>query len=186
MDSRADALIRSPELHTAAQVLGRPSPVPAVPGVYAWYFDKVPNGVPTDGCIRSEHATLLYVGISPKRPSPSGGALSRQSLRTRITYHYRGNAAGSTLRLTVGSLIAADLGIGLRRVGSGQRLTFSTGERELSGWLAAHAQVCWVPHPEPWILEDELIETLEPPLNLAGNHRSEFLSVLKHARAHQR
>ncbi|WP_386143941.1 GIY-YIG nuclease family protein [Streptomyces yanii] len=42
---------------------------------------------------------------------------STQNLRTRVRYHYRGNAAGSTLRLTLGCL----LGLELRRVGSGKR-----------------------------------------------------------------
>ncbi|WP_394816236.1 GIY-YIG nuclease family protein [Streptomyces mooreae] len=42
---------------------------------------------------------------------------STQNLRKRVRYHYRGNAAGSTLRLTLGCL----LGLELRRVGSGKR-----------------------------------------------------------------
>jgi hypothetical protein len=46
--------------------------------------------------------------------------VSRQSLRTRIRYHFRGNAAGSTLRLSLGCL----LGLALRRVGSGARMTY--------------------------------------------------------------
>ncbi|MET8121086.1 GIY-YIG nuclease family protein [Micromonospora sp. NPDC005189] len=67
---------------------------------------------------------LLYVDISPKAPPGNGRPPSRQTIRGRIRYHYRGNAAGSTLRLTLGSLLAGELGIGLRRVGSGNRLTF--------------------------------------------------------------
>ena len=80
--------------------------MPASPGVYAWYFDKIPDGLPVDGCKTVGDFTLLYVGISPKKPSQAG-KVSKQSLRTRIRYHYRGNAAGSTLRLTLGSLLAA-------------------------------------------------------------------------------
>ena len=48
---------------------------------------------------------------------------------------YRGNAYGSTLRLTLGCLLADQLGIELRRVGSGTRLTFGDGEQALSEWM---------------------------------------------------
>jgi hypothetical protein len=45
-----------------------------------------------------------------------------------VRYHYRGNTAGSTLRLTLGCL----LGLELRRVGSGKRMTFGkAGEATL-------------------------------------------------------
>jgi hypothetical protein len=47
--------------------------------------------------------------------------VSRQNLRKRLRYHYRGNAYGSTLRLTLGALLNEQLIIQLRRVGSGSR-----------------------------------------------------------------
>lgn len=49
---------------------------------------------------------LLYVGISPKAPPSNGGAPSRSTLRKRLQTHYRGNAEGSTLRKTLGCLLA--------------------------------------------------------------------------------
>jgi hypothetical protein len=136
-------------LWTADEVRGRPSPVPAEPGVYAWYFTSTPADVPTSDCHRQNGGTLLYVGISPKAPPRDGGRVSRQNLRRRIRYHYRGNAAGSTLRLTLGCLLAAELGIELRRVGSGERLTFAAGEQALSHWMAANTRVCWHVTPKP-------------------------------------
>jgi hypothetical protein len=86
-----------------------------------------------DGC------TLLYGGIAPKAPPANGRPASRQTLRKRIRYHYTGNAAGSTLRLTLGCLLAERLGMQLRRVGSHRRLTFAAGEGKLSAWMADHA-----------------------------------------------
>jgi len=71
---------------------------------------------------------LLYKGISPKRPPANGRSPTSQALRDRIKYHYSGNAAGSTLRKTLGVLISEELGIELRRVGSGKRITFGQGE----------------------------------------------------------
>src|SRR5690349_422197 len=119
-------------LWSRTEVLVRACPVPREAGVYAWYFREVPPGVPTDECVRAHGATLLYVGISPKAPPANGRPPSRQRLRNRIRYHFRGNAWGSTLRLTLGCLLADSLGIELRRVGSGKRRTFADGERTLS------------------------------------------------------
>jgi hypothetical protein len=75
---------------------------------------------------------MLYVGISPKASPKNGKPPSRQTLRSRVRYHYCGNAEGSTLRLTLGCLLAEKLCMDLRRVGSGKRRTFFHGERLLS------------------------------------------------------
>jgi hypothetical protein len=75
---------------------------------------------------------LLYLGISPKAPPMNCRPPSRQNLRTRLQYHMRGNAMGPTLRLTLGCLLADELGLQLRRVGSGNRFTFCDGENRLS------------------------------------------------------
>jgi hypothetical protein len=128
----------------------------------------------TSGCHSFGGATLLYTGISPKRPPLNGRAPSKGQLRQRIVTHYAGNAEGSTLRKTLGCLLAPDLGIQLRRVGSGSRRTFVDGEQTLSRWMADHALVSFVPHGLPWELEDELIATLDLPLNLDGNSRNAF------------
>lgn len=101
-----------------------------------------------------------------------------------MRYHYTGNAEGSTLRKTLGVLLADGLGIELRRVGSGTRRTFGTvGELALSRWMNDNALVSWVVHPEPWVLEEELIATLDVPLNLQGNAHNAFYPVLKKLRA---
>ncbi len=171
-------------LWSRAEVLSRPSPVPNEPGVYGWYFRSLPGDVPTDECITFADATLLYVGISPKAPPKNGRPPSRQSLRRRIRYHFRGNAYGSTLRLTLGVLLSSALGIELRRVGStGSRLTFTkTGEQRLSEWMGEHAGVTWVAHPEPWLLESETIDRLSLPLNLSQNSRHPFYATLSQLR----
>jgi hypothetical protein len=179
------SLLAPARLYTRAEALARPSAVPATAGVYAWYFDQVPDRVPVDGCRTADGHTLLYVGISPKRPSADGSA-SRQSLRTRVRYHYRGNAYGSTLRLTLGSLLADELGIQLRRVGSGTRLTFSSGEAALSEWMDRHAKVCWLETAAPWLIEHELIQSIYLPLNLDQNTHSTFRRELSAIRSEQR
>ena len=59
--------------------------------------------------------------------------------RVPLVIYYGGNAEGSTLRRTLGCLLAEQLGIELRRVGSGRRFTFLRGEQALSGWMAQNA-----------------------------------------------
>ena len=181
-----EQLLHPERLWMRCEVLGRPSAVPDAPGVYAWYFDEVPGIVPVDECHTLGEWAMLYAGISPKEPSRSGGKPSSQTLRTRLRYHFRGNAYGSTLRLTLGSLLASELGIQLRRVGSGTRLTFADGESVLSGWMDQHARVCWVSDPAPWIIETSLIQTRTLPLNLSQNAHSAFRAELSGLRRDQR
>ncbi|MBM7808307.1 hypothetical protein JOD57_004144 [Geodermatophilus bullaregiensis] len=163
-------------------VLRRPCPIPAVPGVYGWWFDQPPALIDSSNCQTWQGLTLLYTGISPKRPPVNGRPPSKGQLRQRIRTHYSGNAEGSTLRKTLGCLLADELGIQLRRVGSGRRRTLVAGEQVLSAWMAEHAFVSVVKHPRPWELEDQLIATLDLPLNLDGNSRNAFHGDLSEVR----
>ncbi len=111
------ALLAPTRLWSRAEILTSPSPVPRVAGVYAWYFKTVPLRVPAGDALIVAGLTLLYLGISPRAPWSNGSGSSRQTLQSRLRYHMRGNAEGSTLRLTLGCLLADELGIELRRVG---------------------------------------------------------------------
>lgn len=179
-------ITRPDRLWSRPEVLSRPSPVPASAGVYGWYFDRLPSDVPTEGCHRLDGRVLAYVGLSPKAPPRNGRPRSGQSLRTRITHHYRGNAEGSSLRLTLGCLLAESLVIELRRVGSGNRYTFGEGEEVLSEWMGEHAWVCWQVHAAPWDLESALIAGLDLPLNLDQNRQHPFASTLSSQRRRTR
>jgi len=85
------------------------------------------------------------------------------------------------LRLTLGCLLSEQLGIKLRRVGSGGRYTFTNpGEQVLDAWMRQHAFVTWVEINAPWELEDYLLTSagLRLPLNLDGNPCPEAVSTL--------
>lgn len=169
----ATALVSPDRLWSAHEVLVRPSPVPAMAGVYGWHFEQPPHP-------DLDARRLLYVGIAPRYMA---NRTSTQNLRKRVRYHYRGNAAGSTLRFTLGCL----LGLELLRVGSGKRMTFGkAGEAALSQWMADNARVCWVEQGEPWTSESQLISQLDLPLNLDQNRRNAFHSHLKELRAQAR
>ena len=168
-------------LHSRHTILSTPSLPPSVPGVYAWFFKDLPGSVPVDGCITKDSLTLLYIGISPDK---IGKPNSRQHLRRRITTHFQGNAEGSTLRRSLGVLLARESGYPLRRVGSGKRMTLThSGEQWLDDWMTGNAFVCWSEHQAPWEFEDELLGSLSLPLNIKGNRDHPFARVLTEARS---
>lgn len=175
-------LLTPDRVWSRSEVLSAPSPVPKTPGVYAWYFRNFPPEIPTADCLRFNDLTLLYIGISPSAPPRNGKAPSKQNLFRRVRYHYRGNAEGSTLRLSLGCLLSATLNIELRRVGSGNRLTFADGEKRLSDWMEENAFVTWIECDEPWRIEEALISTICLPLNLDQNRASQFHAVLSERR----
>ncbi|HVA83952.1 MAG TPA: hypothetical protein VNF28_03560 [Candidatus Binataceae bacterium] len=148
---------------------------PSSPGVYAWFFDHVSDRVPTNDCVIRDGSTLLYVGISSRGRN---GTLVK---RVR-GLHFRGNAAGSTLRLSLGCLLEGELGTILRRVGSGNRKTFGSKETVLTRWMADHALVSWVEVKNPKPLEEYLIKSLDLPLNLDGNEHNQFWKPLSELR----
>ena len=181
-----DFLFAQPEkLSSRAQVMTRPCPVPKAPGIYAWFFRHAPRGIDASKSHRVGDLTLLYVGISPKEPPLNGRPPSRSTLRQRLRTHYGGNAAGSTLRRTLGCLLADPLGLELRRVGSGDRLTFTNpGEQKLDAWMAENAFVTWLAHDRPWEAERQLLRSgLSLPLNLRDNPDASQVTYLSGVRS---
>lgn len=176
-----DVLSTFSEPADRALVLSPECPVPKVPGVYIWYFRSMPDIVPISNCVQRYGGHLLYAGISP---ATNRNPHSRQNLRSRVRYHFRGNAAGSTLRKTLGVLLGCTDGHALRRVGSGDRYTLTrAGEEWLSDWLGKNSLVCWRAHPTPWVLEDELMRMYSLPLNIQGNGHHGFYPTLRRLRA---
>jgi GIY-YIG catalytic domain len=177
-------------IHSRAEVLARPCPVPREPGVYGWWFRDLPADMNIANCETRDGLTLLYAGISPKQPPTNGRAPSKEALRSRINTHYTGNAEGSTLRLTLGCLLSEGLNLELRRYGSGKRMHFGVGERELPAGLAANAFVSWLTTPDPWLLEEHLFKITDLPLNLDQNRHHAFWATLNAkrvaAKAHAR
>jgi hypothetical protein len=184
MSTNADRLLRPDCFYGASDIGNRPCPVSASPGVYAFYFNEPPPGIGSSGCHRVDKHALLYVGIAPKPPPANGASPSKSHLRQRLRTHYFGNAAGSTLRRTLGCLLSDQLGIKLRRVGSTGRYTFTNpGEQLLDDWMKQHAFVTWVEASAPWELEKHLLSSgLRLPLNVDGNWWGEAVALVKAVR----
>lgn len=89
---RARPLLSPGQVHSRDEVLARDSAIPARPGVYAWYFDELPPGVPRSGlhCRRVRHAAL-------RRNRTEAPAVERPGLRAGST---SANASGTTSEAT--------------------------------------------------------------------------------------
>jgi hypothetical protein len=170
-------------LYTPAEILARPCPIPARSGVYGWFFREIPPGIDAAGTCERDGHRLLYAGISPRR-APRPGRASDRNLRKRAQDHIRGDAYGSTLRLTIGCLLTERLGIELRRVGRGARETFgSRGEKVLSDWMARNVRMSFIEHDEPWTVESGIIGSLDLPLNIDHNAHNPQCQFVREARA---
>ena len=178
-------LLEPHQLFTSEEAAERENGAPPKPGIYAWYFDAMPTGINSENCHRYEEWKLLYTGISPGKPPANGKPPSRSHIRRRLRTHFAGNAAGSTLRLSLGCLLEQDIGTVLRRVGTRGRFTFTNpGEQLLDRWMRRHARVVWAEHPRPWEPEGELLASGLPlPLNLDGNPCVAFTQSLSKLRS---
>ena len=133
---------------------------PKESGFNFWFFEEIPGNTPPEGCFKKDGRTLLYVGIS-------------ENLYNRIlNHHCRGTAAISTLRKSLGVLLAQESGYTLQKVGGKGKTAFSpAGEDWLNDWMDKNAFVCWYEHKTPWEIKREVIEIFSPPLNIQdGTH----------------
>lgn len=175
-----DLLSDAKALCSRQEILTRPCPVPAVQGLYAWYFTDLPNAPLRESPFAAPFR-LAYVGIAPGRPG------SRATLRSRIRQHLQGNASSSTLRLTLGCLLAGALGLCLVPTGPTRRLTWGpAGEPALSGWLDRNARVAWAACSDPWGVEPDVVKAMGPPLNLHHNSGHPFFADLTNVRRQAR
>ena len=121
-----------------SETMARAAPIPSRPGLYAWYFRQSPDErIDLSRCHQADGLYLLYADISPRKPAADGSS-SNGNLRKRITQHYIGNASSSTLRMSLGCLLA---GVELRRFGRTGRWNFLAGEETLNQWMEANALV---------------------------------------------
>jgi len=179
-------LLNPNKLWSREEILKKPSPVPPENGIYAWYFKTTPNISMFEKYFSIERSNevllledshkfqnyqLLYIGISPKDNK------SNNNIKNRLRGHMNGNSYGSTLRLSLGCLLANELNITLKKHGSS--LHFGDGEERLSEWISHNAFVTFQTCEEPWDVEEEAISTLLLPLNIRDNENSVFKKPLE-------
>ena len=139
---------------------------PRRPGAYAWFSDSVPSFIPDQSLAKRDGSALLYVGIAPRASTTGGRDPRRTSLEPRIRYHTTGSADASALRLTLGCVLAGELGLQLQQRPDDERFTWGTGEALVSAWIQTHMRVSWIVHSRPWEISDMAFRSLFLPLNL--------------------
>jgi hypothetical protein len=157
---------------TVTDVIRTPSAAPDEGGVYAWWFDELPN-VPTEGAREQDGFRLAYVGIASARPG------SRRTLRRRLRNHCNGPIATSTLRRSLAAVLIHTLDLHPSVAPNNKVKIPDDEEARLSDWLSKHGRVAWTVNSEPWVYEAELLKNgPQLALNIAGNCH-EFTSKLR-------
>jgi hypothetical protein len=122
-----------------------PAIVPGTRGIYGWYFDILPPGIPRGNYAIVDGHMLLYIGIA-------GASLtSRSTLRKRICSNHLGrhSTPQSTLRRTLGALLKNELRL-VRHPKAGGKYWFGEkGEADLRQWMMDHALLAWQEDEEP-------------------------------------
>ena len=164
---------------SSATLANNPLLISDDPGFYAVFFDSGTCLLEGSGYLDFDQAyppavegfDLLYVGAT------------LDSLRRRALQHVVGDSRSSSLRMTVGALLANDLD--LEPVGDGSRtyFNFGDGERRLTSWLCAHTRVAVHPSSQPFVLEKALLREHFIPFNLSERKRHPFSKYLMALRA---
>lgn len=109
---------------------------------------------------------LLYVGLATK-------------LCSRLASNHLGRTGSSTLRRTLAGLLLNEEKYRTRW--TDRVVLVDDDEARLTEWMVKHLHVSWSEHPTPRDVEESIIQTLWPPLNV--DHASgPALHIVKAAR----
>ena len=166
----------------AQSPIGFPSDsrVAARPGLYSWWGDEPAREV-IEEQLGKALPPLVYVGQAGATRWPSG-TRSSATLGSRIRgNHINGNASSSTFRLTLSALLFRPLGLTVLKPG---RLA-PEDRKVVSAWMKDHLRVVIVSYGDRDSLEhveDCVLDTLDPPLNLRGRPATGSRNLLKDLR----
>ena len=136
----------------------------ARPGMYAWWGDAEACEVLSEE-IGAPLSGLLYAGQTGATRKPSGRK-SSATLASRVgRQHIRGNARSSTFRLTISTLLLDRFAL----VSAGRGRLDAGSNARVSAWIADHLSVAIAPFDDRDSLgeiEEEVLQLLDPPLNL--------------------
>jgi uncharacterized protein DUF6884/GIY-YIG catalytic domain-containing protein len=152
------------------------------PGLYSWWADAVGARDLSEGLGASLAPGLIYAGQTGATKWPSG-TVGKGTLAGRIgRQHLRGRVRGSTFRLTLAAALCRALD--LRVTGPGTLAPES--EQALTDWMLRHLSVIAYPCADRNTLrklEDDVLDALDPPLNLEGRPPTPLRAELSSLRA---
>lgn len=153
--------------------------LPDRPGIYAWWIE-LPSQLPSVPAteLPSGESGLLYVGLAPRDTN------SAATLRSRIlNQHVGGTVGSSTFRRVLASFLWEDFGWHPQVTRAGKLALPKDENYELTAWIQSHLKVSWIIVEEPWQWEPQVIESLQPPLNVQGNSGHPFGPTVRATRA---
>lgn len=178
IDIRSTFLSNPSNLIRPSDIIHDPQIVPSEKGLYAWYFDSIPPGIPKNNYMQLNGWLLLYIGIA------GNSSKSKQNLRSRINdKHMNGSVGNSTLRKSLATLLHKNLNLQLRPVGT-QEKDFAIdrpSENRLTEWIIQNARVAFIVNKNPWKSEDANLEEYGQylPLNINNNPNNPFRKQLR-------
>jgi hypothetical protein len=144
-----------------------------VPGLYSWWIDETGAVELSSGLGFEISAGLIYVGLAGATHWPSGKR-SSNTLWLRINNMHLGrNHEFSTFRRSIGAVLAYSQGMNF------------VDEEALTSWMETHLRVVAIPYHDADTLgrvEENVLETMDPPLNLKGRPTSNIRKRLKELR----
>ena len=129
------------------------------PGLYSWWVDQAGAEDLSRGLGLLVECGLIYAGLAGATRWPSGKR-SNNTLWSRVmTMHLGGNHEFSTFRRTLGAILAEANG------------AKHIDENELTQWMYDHLRIVAIPYDDGDVLgrlERDVLDELDPPLNLQG------------------
>lgn len=144
------------------------------PGLYSWWVDQAGAQDLSRGLGLSIDCGLIYAGLAGATRWPSGKR-SNNTLWSRVmTMHLGGIHEFSTFRRTLGSILAEATGAAY------------IDEMRLTQWMKDHMRIVTIPFGDSDALgrlERDVLERLDPPLNLQGMQPTPIRRRLKESRS---
>ena len=143
------------------------------PGLYSWWVDQAGAEDLSRGLGLLVECGLIYAGLAGATRWPSGKR-SNNTLWLRVmTMHLGGNHEFSTFRRTLGAILAE--ATGAARI----------DEMRLTQWMNDHLRIVTIPFEDSDLLgrlERDVLERLDPPLNLQSMQPTPVRHRLKELR----
>ena len=137
------------------------------PGLYSWWVDTPGARTLTQGLGHTIKPGRIYAGQTGATKWPSGKA-GAMTLDKRIGgNHLNGRIRGSTFRPTLAAILAGPERLTINEPGQLDR----DSEQRVSEWMRTHLHVAVHPFSDRDALldlEKDVLEELDPPLNLDG------------------
>lgn len=162
----------------AALLAEAPDIVPRREGVYGLLLPRRRLG---DGDLHDVFSDPSQSTVFPDH-LPLYLGCSGENIGGRLKSHVLGESYASTFRMAVGVLLHERLGLVVQPMEGRNYFRFAE-EEPLTEWILCNIEVAYVTCTGAWYLEEALIRSEAPLLNVTGRTRTEFTTRMQALRA---